>query len=247
MNRKPVLLLVIASVSVQGCFFFVIPGSVTGKISDAITGAKGANCVRESTKVGDQIRGPDGNIGTVKSLSGTSQRCTDERYPIRAELEFVPDTVTQGAPPSVHISPIHFDLSAGWQVQPLADMDLKGGWYAKVRNRHIDAVAVLSARTHDGITDIADYTQTRKAALLRAITDPVPVEEVHPIEINGRPAFRYVVKGKDKSGKPATFVATIIEGPDDVAIVIVYTYATNFDERKEAMKQLSEQVVGFRQ
>ncbi len=34
-------------------FFFWIPGSVTGKISDAITGSEGENCIGSSAKVGD--------------------------------------------------------------------------------------------------------------------------------------------------------------------------------------------------
>jgi hypothetical protein len=71
----------------QGCFFFfLIPGAVIDKTADAVTGARGENCVAPTVKVGDQIRLVDGTTHTVKSISGTSYRCQTARFPIRAEL-----------------------------------------------------------------------------------------------------------------------------------------------------------------
>ena len=246
MNRKAIALAAVVSLTLQGCFFFVIPGSVTGKISDAVTGAKGANCVSATNKIGDKIRGPDGSIGTIKSLSGTSSRCTDARYPIRAEIVFAPDTATPAAPPSVYVSPVRFDSLVGWDSAPLSDAQSKAGWYAKIRNRNIDAEALLSATTHDGITDMDAYAQTRKTALLTAITDPVPIEQVHQLEINGLHAYRYIVTGKAKNGQLATYVGTIIEGPKDIAVIVTYTFAANYDQQKDALAQISLHVVGFR-
>jgi hypothetical protein len=248
MPRELVLAVIVASASLQACSFFVIPipGSVTRKVSDLVTGDKGANCVSTSTKVGDQKRELDGSIATVKSLSGVSQRCTDVRYPIRAELEVVPDTVAEGAPPSAFASPIHFKLSDGWQAEPLADAEFKRGWYAKAQNSHKDAIATLSARTHEGITDMTAYMKMRKADVLGVLADPVVVEDVHEVEINGHPAYRYVVKGTADNGKAVALVGTVIEGPKDIAIITATTYATNFDGRKVAMEQIAGQVVGFR-
>ena len=82
---KLVLLMALAS-SLQGCFFVFIPGSVISSVSDSITGAEGSNCVREGVKVGDNILLTNGGRGTVKSLSGTSVRCTNPEFPIRALL-----------------------------------------------------------------------------------------------------------------------------------------------------------------
>src|SRR5476649_346530 len=65
-------------------FFFFLPGKVTGAISDAVTGSEGENCVGPNAKVGDTIRLPGGGQGAVKSLSGTSVRCTTAEFPIRA-------------------------------------------------------------------------------------------------------------------------------------------------------------------
>lgn len=74
----------------SGCFFVFIPGSLIAKVSDGITGSEGEHCVSRAAKVGDKIRGGDGKIYTVQSLSGTSSRCTNPDIPIRAALALDP-------------------------------------------------------------------------------------------------------------------------------------------------------------
>jgi hypothetical protein len=50
--------------------------------------AKGSHCVRVDAKVGDIVGyGNNGSQGVIKSLSGTSTRCTDPRFPILAVVE----------------------------------------------------------------------------------------------------------------------------------------------------------------
>lgn len=84
---KTIALLGVASL-LSGCFFVYIPGSVIGAATDAISGADGEHCVGAAEKVGGRITIPAVGTGTIKSLSGTSSRCTDPRFPIRARLEF---------------------------------------------------------------------------------------------------------------------------------------------------------------
>src|SRR6516162_5212248 len=115
------VILVSACATLTGCFFFfVIPGSVTGSISDAITGAHGSNCVATTVKVGDRVRMADGSIGMVKSLSGTSSRCTNAERPIRAEIVASADTAPSQAS-STYASNLHLNLSSDWISQPLTD------------------------------------------------------------------------------------------------------------------------------
>lgn len=78
----------VACASLSGCFFIWIPGSLIRAVSDGITGAKGEHCVARSATVGDKISVYGVGLGTVKSLSGESVRCTNPAHPIRAELEF---------------------------------------------------------------------------------------------------------------------------------------------------------------
>lgn len=82
--------LALAAPLLSGCWFIFIPGSVIGAVSDGITGAKGESCVGNGAKVGDRVRTPGGGAATVKSLSGTSMRCSNPALPIRAELVYDP-------------------------------------------------------------------------------------------------------------------------------------------------------------
>lgn len=81
------LSLTLVSTNANAWFFFFLPGSVTGAITDAVTGSEGSNCVGENAKVGDVISLPGGVQGTIKSLSGTSVRCTQPEFPIRALID----------------------------------------------------------------------------------------------------------------------------------------------------------------
>ena len=76
-------------------WFFILPGFVTSKIADVVTGSEGDNCVGPNAKVGDLFY-PNGVAMTIKSLSGTSSRCTNPAMPIRALL--VPVTAPPPTP-----------------------------------------------------------------------------------------------------------------------------------------------------
>lgn len=83
---RHVVIAAVAAPMLSGCFFVWIPGSLIQKVSDGITGSEGEHCVSRSAQVGDRISLPDGKVATVKSLSGTSVRCTKPEMPIRAAL-----------------------------------------------------------------------------------------------------------------------------------------------------------------
>lgn len=86
--------LMLFSSSASAWFFFFLPGSVTSKIGDVLTGSEGNNCVGPNAKVGDQIYA-NGTLMSIKSLSGTSTRCSESATPIRALL--VPVTASPPA------------------------------------------------------------------------------------------------------------------------------------------------------
>lgn len=83
----PALLLACTLTQLSGCFFVFIPGALINAAADKVTGSEGAHCVGPAARVGDRINVSEGT-GTVQSLSGTSSRCSDTRYPIRAKLAF---------------------------------------------------------------------------------------------------------------------------------------------------------------
>lgn len=90
--------------SLQGCFFIFIPGSVTSAISDSITGSEGENCVGAKARVGDFVRTPGGGSARIESLSGTSMRCNNPEMPIRAKLDFDASNKTPDYKPNVNPS-----------------------------------------------------------------------------------------------------------------------------------------------
>lgn len=72
--------------TLNGCWFVFIPGSVIQSIGDGLSGQFGDACIPASLKVGDTINFPDGTPGTVKRISGPSSRCTNPNKPVRAEV-----------------------------------------------------------------------------------------------------------------------------------------------------------------
>lgn len=99
----------LAPATANAWFFFFIPGNVTSAISDKLTGAEGDNCVGPYAKVGDKIAVPGRGPGTIKSLSGTSMRCTTAEYPIRALIDFT--ALVPTALPSLPVTPASPDRS----------------------------------------------------------------------------------------------------------------------------------------
>ena len=73
-------LVVLVVLSLQGCVGVVTHNPEAGEF--------GNNCIAEGLKEGWQIKFTDGRYGTIKRISGPSQRCADPKFPIRAEVEF---------------------------------------------------------------------------------------------------------------------------------------------------------------
>lgn len=236
------LVLLAPLVFLQGCWFIFIPGSVTSAVSDSITGAEGSNCVGENAKVGDTIRLPGGGRGVIKSLSGTSMRCTNPALPIRALLVF-PDDNTQALAPASKTSNVRLTLPAGWEERPLLDsMKTDGIVYAL--NRTTDTGTYLSVAKREGITDLQAYASTRRANQVSRLSD-AQQSEISQVKVNGKTAYRFEVTGTLRSGLKIAYLMTVIDGPTEIAVLNTWTSAANYERQKEAMERLSESVIGF--
>jgi hypothetical protein len=236
------VILALACPTLSGCFFFfVIPGSVTSSISDAITGAHGSHCVATTVKVGDRVRMADGSIGMVKSLSGTSSRCTDAERPIRAEI-VASATSTPSQAGSTYASKLRLDLPADWISQPLTDQQKQHGWSWCAVNKNIDVGVLFRGAMRSGITDMATYVETRRIETTEVSES---VSDVSRIDMNGRSAFRFTVTRKAANGQRIKVLITFIEGSDEIAQLNTWTLAANFDHQRNAMEQLPDNIVGF--
>ena len=241
MKLKQLGILTLLPFVLQGCFFAFIPGSVVSSISDSITGAEGSNCVASTTQVGDNIRLPGGSTGAIKSLSGTSSRCTDSRYPIRALLVGA-DGVAPTKPVPV-TSDLRIDLPIGWERKPLTDPLIANGAVMYALNRTIDSGVILSAAKREGITDLLTFAQTRRANQASRLTETTQ-SEITELRIKERKAFRFTVSGSVNNRK-FMYQMTIVEGASEIAIVNAWASPGNFELQAEALSKLSELVTGL--
>lgn len=117
MKKLSALLLVIGlglSFNANAWFFFFLPGSASRAIGDAITGAKGDICVKDTYKEGDVINSPTTtNTAKILSLSGTSSICQNPATPIRADVEFTYN----------HSSKAGIDVPDDYDAQPIKDIE----------------------------------------------------------------------------------------------------------------------------
>lgn len=79
MRVAVILLLIAVHTSANAWFFFFIPGS---------GGGEDTFCVTEGQHLGTRVTIPNKGTGVVTGLHGTSFKCRDNRYPIRATVDF---------------------------------------------------------------------------------------------------------------------------------------------------------------
>lgn len=243
-----VLMVVVAMASLQGCLAVVVPGSVVGAVSDAITGAEGANCVGPVAKVGDRIRLSDGSIGEIRSLSGTSTRCTQPEFPIRAQLGPLGNAATtQSIVPANKVSSLvqqkHVQrLPAGWVAQPVPEA-IRGKAEFYATNLTLEAALITTTVPRESISDFRTYASTRRALQISAVTDPVH-SEITTLEINGKKAHRFSVSGKAE-GHHFTFLITLVEGDKGIVVLNTWTLAANFEQHRESLERIPQSFAGF--
>jgi hypothetical protein len=225
-------------------FFVFLPGKVIESVGDAITGSEGANCVSAGAKVGDSITVPGGSAATVKSLSGTSVRCTNPELPVRALLVASAPSAATATPTAMLESKARIDLANGWESKTLSDQQRANGIILYAVNRTIDSGMFLGAAKREGITDMATYAITRRAAQVNRLTG-TSQSEVLQTSIDGRPAWRFEVTGATKSGARFTFYETIIDAGTEVIALSAWTTAAAFETHKPTLKTLAESISGL--
>lgn len=235
-------------------WFFILPGSLTNSISDAITGEEGYHCVSRAAKVGDRIKTPTGP-GVVKSLSGESSRCsTNLNNPIRALLipaDEVPAS-TAGAsetklPAAVEkaSSNAKLELSDDWQQRPLQPGQDPKVIVLFAVNKTTNTALTLGTIKRSELGQVATFARTRQATLASNLTD-VKLGPIESLTVGQLPAWRYVVTGNAKRGNQAswTYMVTIYEGRDEVVIVNTWTTSVNFELQQTEMHKIENGLSG---
>ena len=241
--KVPLRILAIALASLlsthaNAWFFFFIPGSVTSAIGDAITGAEGDTCVAETAKVGDTFRSPNGNVSTIKSLSGTTSRCAKAELPIRALVEY--------SMSSSFTSKAGIDLPEGYVPQSLTNLHRFNGYLLRATNSATDSGVLVTSTKREVISDMTNYVSNLRPLQVKALDD-AQQSEIEQLTINGMRAWRYETTGKTKNlfGTRYTYQMTVLEGAKEVLTINAWTTAGNYDEKKAELKQLALNVSGM--
>ncbi|WP_152555801.1 SHOCT domain-containing protein [Ferriphaselus sp. R-1] len=226
--------------SANAWFFFFLPSSVTNKISDAITSAEGENCVGSNAKIGDAIRLSTGAVGIIKSLSGTSVRCAQPEYPIRASLDFSAPAFTSKA---------HIDLPEGWKPTSITEQQKRNGWMLMADNASSNSGLAFGAIRRESVSDMKKLAEDYRQGSISAIAE-AQYSEIEQISVNGLKAWRYEVTGKNKfgagvSGKKFTYLTTLIEGGEEVILVRSWTVTSGYEKQKVSFILLAESIQGI--
>lgn len=231
------LLLASVSADANAWFFFFLPGSVTSKIADSFTGSEGENCVGEKANVGDTIRSPSGSTATIKSLSGTSSRCTNPLLPIRALLVFN----------SSFVSKAGINVPDEYEPKQLTDAQKFNGGVLSAVHPTTTAGIYVSARKRETNSDPAQITHAAGVALSNAIVDAKTSNE-EQITINGMRAWRFELTGKNKGvfGRTYTYLVTVLEGDEELVMVNAFALTDDYEKEKEALKQVVASVTGIK-
>jgi hypothetical protein len=230
---------VVTSTNANAWFFFFIPGSATRSISDAVTGAKGNICVKESAKEGDILTSPNGNTAKILSTSGTSSICKNPATPIRADIEFTFKFNSKAG----------IDIPEDYENVPLTDLERYNGNLLKVKSKSLkNSGFIVTSTTKRPDFDIKSWAnnidkyQQSNPNLLNAKT--IAPEE---ITIKGMRALRFQVQGTLKGvfGDDITYLYTLIEGDNELVNITFYQPTAKFN--LEEAEKISMSIQGLNQ
>ena len=225
--------LVVAASNANAFFFFFIPGGVIGKIGDAITGAEGDICVKDSTKVGEVMTSASGNKATVKSLAGTSSRCQNPALPIRALLVFE----------YLGSSKACIDIPDGYDPKPLSDLQRFNGNLLKEENLKTQSDFFVSTAVRAANSDMSVLVRNVAGRMVTTLDNAVNSND-EKLQVNGLNALRFEVRGKPKSifARSHLYGVTILESDNE--LVVINAWSPD-DADKPGLQQLAFRVTGL--
>lgn len=241
MKKLSALLFIIGlgiSFNANAWFFFFLP---TGAMMDAISGSEGANCVSEGVKVGDSVL-LNGVAMKVKSLSGTSMRCGDEKLPIRALLEI------DNSPQVSATTEAKIELPDTWENKTLTPAMKADAGVMFATNRAMNASLGLFALPKERISmpDLNDWAKLMMERQLSSVTDG-NVSQITKLTINGAEVWQTEVTGTLKAGlkNKQTYLKTIYAGDKEVVMLNFDTPSDKYEVQKAEFLRIANSVSGL--
>lgn len=220
--------------SAHAWFFIYIPTSLLSKVGEAISGAEGDHCVSESTAVGSRVRLANGTTVQVKSLSGTSSRCTDPSKPIRAMLE----------PIQAKTSEAKLELPDSWEAKPLSDKMKAGGTVFNAGDKTTDSGLIFNTYDRAKYGSIQEFAKSKEAALQSVLTES-SASQMTPMKINGVNAYRFEVSGRLKTGQKISYLSTVYDGQSEIIFLNIFTSEANYKNQHKTFVQISNSLTGI--
>ena len=224
------------SVDANAWFFFFIPGSVTRKIGDALTGSEGENCVAATAKVGDKLTSYAGNTATIVSLSGTSSTCRDEKLPIRAKLEF---HYTFSSKAGIELP----DTFSNKELNPTQRFN---GLILRAIDEKRNLGVTVSARPRKAGNDGGVFAKNIGDNMMKTVEDG-KLSSPEELTINGMHAYRFQAEGKNKGmfGRSFTYVVTVLEGNEEFVVVNTNCHTSDFEGFRAELQKYAYDVRGL--
>jgi hypothetical protein len=161
-------------------------------------------------------------------------------YPLPLELRTLP------VPMSEHESKLHLEKSPGWVETPLTDAMRSAGIIYKAENVTLEVATELRAYRRSEVTDLAAFATVQQARLASILDNPKS-SAITLVTLDGRPAIRFEVEGV--SHKPPHFgigyVGTVIQGEDEIAYLLAWTYAAAFPSKKDELARVAVAITGL--
>ena len=208
-------------------FFFFFP---LGSTSDP-----NEKCVSEKVKEGQNITF-EGKYFLVKSIYGTSYKCTNKDLPILVKVEATNNEVVQAS------TKFKILLPDGWEPKPITDAMKSGGTVLYSSNRTIDSGVALSTTPKKGITDIKTYVNLKR--ITNNQLQDVSVTEISEITINNLKAYQYEKSGVIKNIK-LTYLSTWFEFEDELVLLNFWTNTGSYDTLKNKFSEILSTANGF--
>jgi len=223
--------------SSANAWFFFIPGGLISKIGDGISGAEGENCVKADAKVGDVIRSLNGNTAKIKSLSGTSSRCTNQDLPIRALIEYT----------SIFQTKAKLNVPDEFEQKPLTDTETFQGNFLKGLNPYNKTGLFAATRKRDTVPDLNALLRTIAEGQVKRLEDATSGND-EQTQLNGMRVWRFEVTGKLKGifGQRYTYLYTMIEGDEEYILITAWSPVDDFPKAKETFNKISASVSGIK-
>jgi hypothetical protein len=208
-------------------------------IGVGMTPRKDQICVAESLNVGQTFKNANGDLLTVKSLSGKSPMCKKPTIPILAQVEFSASATWQ--------STLSIELPEGYTQLDLTEKERFDGTRLHAVNRSKDVSVYVQSWDRRKTVQLFDlYVDDEKRGwATRGLKSKQT--DTEKLVIHGAKAQRWEteIPGSGLFAPSFTHLTTDLLGQSEVVYIDVMTQTKRFPALREEIRKIGESLVGL--